>query len=71
MFAAASILTGLVSSLEWGIATRILTGIAGAGMLPIAFAVAGTFVAVQGAVLLFIAILVLAKPRRAPAEQMP
>ena len=40
MFALASILTGFVTSFEWGIATRVLTGIASAGMLPIAFALA-------------------------------
>ncbi|MEW9834977.1 MFS transporter [Mesorhizobium marinum] len=40
MFALASILTGFVSSFEWGIATRVLTGVASAGMLPIAFALA-------------------------------
>lgn len=40
MFALASILTGFVSSFEWGIAIRVLTGIASAGMLPIAFALA-------------------------------
>lgn len=39
-FAAASVLTGLVASFEWGIATRMLTGVASAGMLPIAFALA-------------------------------
>lgn len=40
LFGAASIATGLVSSFEWGLTTRILTGIASAGMLPIAFAMA-------------------------------
>ena len=40
LFGAASITTGLVSSFEWGLTTRILTGIASAGMLPIAFAMA-------------------------------
>uniref|UniRef100_UPI004047E22F MFS transporter n=1 Tax=Shewanella baltica TaxID=62322 RepID=UPI004047E22F len=40
LFGAASIGTGLVSSFEWGLTTRILTGIASAGMLPIAFAMA-------------------------------
>ncbi|WP_413494858.1 MFS transporter [Shewanella baltica] len=40
LFGAASIATGLVSSFEWGLTTRVLTGIASAGMLPIAFAMA-------------------------------
>ncbi|WP_082143598.1 MFS transporter [Nitratireductor soli] len=40
VFAAGSILTGLVSSFEWGLATRVLTGAASAGMLPVAFALA-------------------------------
>lgn len=40
LFGAASITTGLVSSFEWGLTTRVLTGIASAGMLPIAFAMA-------------------------------
>ncbi|EKF18611.1 MFS transporter [Nitratireductor pacificus pht-3B] len=40
VFALASVLTGFVSSFEWGIATRALTGVASAGMLPIAFALA-------------------------------
>ena len=40
VFAVASVLTGLVSSFEWGIATRVLTGVASAGMLPVAFALA-------------------------------
>lgn len=40
VFAVASVLTGFVGSFEWGIATRVLTGIASAGMLPIAFALA-------------------------------
>jgi len=40
MFAVASMLTGFVSSFEWGIVARILTGVASAGMLPIAFALA-------------------------------
>jgi predicted MFS family arabinose efflux permease len=39
-FAAASALTGFAGSFEWGLATRVLTGIASAGMLPIAFALA-------------------------------
>lgn len=40
VFAVASVLTGFVGSFEWGIATRVLTGVASAGMLPIAFALA-------------------------------
>ncbi|ENM5793631.1 MFS transporter [Vibrio mimicus] len=40
IFGAASIATGLVETFEWGIITRILTGLASAGMLPIAFAMA-------------------------------
>ena len=40
LFGAASIATGLVDSFEWGLASRVLTGLASAGMLPIAFAMA-------------------------------
>lgn len=40
LFGAASIATGLVDSFEWGLASRVLTGLASAGMLPIAFALA-------------------------------
>ncbi|WP_256592570.1 hypothetical protein [Vibrio alginolyticus] len=37
----ASITTGIVHDFELAIATRVITGIASAGMLPIAFALAG------------------------------
>ncbi|CAM3955733.1 MFS transporter [Aeromonas bestiarum] len=40
LFGAASVVTGLVESFEWGLASRVLTGLASAGMLPIAFAMA-------------------------------
>ncbi|WP_429064289.1 MFS transporter [Aeromonas bestiarum] len=40
LFGAASVVTGLVESFEWGLASRGLTGLASAGMLPIAFAMA-------------------------------
>lgn len=40
LFGAASVGTGLVESFEWGLASRVLTGLASAGMLPIAFAMA-------------------------------
>lgn len=40
LFGFASIATGLVASFEIGLATRVITGIASAGMLPIAFAMA-------------------------------
>lgn len=40
LFGAASIATGLVDTFEWGLTTRVLTGLASAGMLPIAFAMA-------------------------------
>lgn len=40
VFGAASIATGFVDNFEWGLATRVLTGLASAGMLPIAFAMA-------------------------------
>ncbi|WDL83676.1 MFS transporter [Aeromonas bestiarum] len=40
LFGAASVVTGLVVSFEWGLASRVLTGLASAGMLPIAFAMA-------------------------------
>lgn len=40
LFGAASLATGLVDSFEWGLASRVLTGLASAGMLPIAFALA-------------------------------
>ncbi len=41
VFGISSILTGLVSQFEWALVTRVVTGIASAGMLPIAFALAG------------------------------
>ncbi|MGE6161614.1 MFS transporter [Aeromonas salmonicida] len=40
LFGAASVATGLVENFEWGLASRVLTGLASAGMLPIAFAMA-------------------------------
>lgn len=40
LFGAASVATGLVENVEWGLASRVLTGLASAGMLPIAFAMA-------------------------------
>lgn len=40
LFGAASVVTGLVQNFEWGLASRVLTGLASAGMLPIAFAMA-------------------------------
>lgn len=40
LFGAASVVTGLVESFEWGLASRVLTGLASAGMLPIAFVMA-------------------------------
>lgn len=40
VFAIGSVLTGFVASFEWGIATRALTGVGSAGMLPVAFALA-------------------------------
>ena len=40
VFGLASIATALSSSFEFGLASRLVTGIAGAGMLPIAFAMA-------------------------------
>lgn len=40
LFGAASVATGLVASFEVGLATRVITGLASAGMLPIAFAMA-------------------------------
>ncbi len=40
VFGGASIATGLVTSFEWGLVARVITGIASAGMLPIAFAIA-------------------------------
>lgn len=40
LFGAASVATGLVENFEWGLASRVLTGMASAGMLPIAFAMA-------------------------------
>ncbi|WP_309266332.1 MFS transporter [Aeromonas salmonicida] len=40
LFGAASVATGLVKNFEWGLASRVLTGLASAGMLPIAFAMA-------------------------------
>ncbi|OEF25286.1 MFS transporter [Vibrio rumoiensis] len=40
LFGAASISTGMVDTFEWGLTTRVLTGLASAGMLPIAFAMA-------------------------------
>lgn len=40
LFGAASVATGLVENFEWGLASRMLTGLASAGMLPIAFAMA-------------------------------
>ncbi|ELP9501057.1 MFS transporter [Vibrio alginolyticus] len=41
VFGVASITTGIVHDFELAIATRVITGIASAGMLPIAFALAG------------------------------
>lgn len=40
LFGVASVATGLVENFEWGLASRVLTGLASAGMLPIAFAMA-------------------------------
>lgn len=40
LFGAASVATGLVANFEVGLATRVITGLASAGMLPIAFAMA-------------------------------
>jgi predicted MFS family arabinose efflux permease len=40
VFAVASVLTGLAATFEWGLAARVLTGAASAGMLPVAFALA-------------------------------
>lgn len=40
LFGAASVATSLVENFEWGLASRVLTGLASAGMLPIAFAMA-------------------------------
>lgn len=40
LFGAVSVATGLVENFEWGLASRVLTGLASAGMLPIAFAMA-------------------------------
>lgn len=40
LFGAASVATGLVENFEWGLASRVFTGLASAGMLPIAFAMA-------------------------------
>ncbi|MGU5764328.1 MFS transporter [Aeromonas allosaccharophila] len=40
LFWAASVATGLVENFEWGLASRVFTGLASAGMLPIAFAMA-------------------------------
>ncbi|MDQ1885122.1 MFS transporter [Aeromonas salmonicida] len=40
LFGAASVATGLVENFEWGLASRVLTGLASAGMLPIAFTMA-------------------------------
>ncbi|WP_010603773.1 MFS transporter [Pseudoalteromonas maricaloris] len=42
VFGGASIATGLVTSFEWGLVARVITGIASAGMLPIAFAIAAS-----------------------------
>ncbi|RZF98734.1 MFS transporter [Pseudoalteromonas sp. CO348] len=42
VFGGASIATGLVTSFEWGLVARVVTGIASAGMLPIAFAIAAS-----------------------------
>ncbi|UTV30899.1 MFS transporter [Photobacterium atrarenae] len=41
LFGLASIATGLVDDFEWALVTRVVTGLASAGMLPIAFALAG------------------------------
>ncbi|WP_443147317.1 MFS transporter [Photobacterium sp. MCCC 1A19761] len=41
LFGIASIATGLVEDFEWALVTRVVTGLASAGMLPIAFALAG------------------------------
>ncbi|BBU03734.1 MULTISPECIES: MFS transporter [Aeromonas] len=40
LFGAASVATGLVENFEWGLASRVFTGLASADMLPIAFAMA-------------------------------
>ncbi|MDP4489337.1 MULTISPECIES: MFS transporter [Pseudoalteromonas] len=42
VFGGASIVTGLVTSFEWGLVARVITGIASAGMLPVAFAIAAS-----------------------------
>ncbi|OOF22472.1 MFS transporter [Salinivibrio proteolyticus] len=41
LFGVASISTGLVNQFDIGLVTRVITGLASAGMLPIAFAIAG------------------------------
>lgn len=56
LFGAASVVTGPVESFEWGLASRVLTGLASAGMLPIAFAMAAL------AMLLFGSAIVLLRP---------
>jgi MFS family permease len=59
LFGAASVVTGLVESFEWGLASRVLTGLASAGMLSIAFAMAALAMLLFGSA---IALLCPVKP---------